>query len=46
MTIELRETGDNETELTLTHTGFAKEDVRDHHNEGWNASMDKLPAAL
>ncbi len=43
---ELRELGDNETELTLTHVGFAKTDVRDNHEEGWNGCLDKLPAAL
>ena len=46
VTIELRESGENETELTLTHTGFAEADVRDHHEQGWNACMDKLPAAI
>ena len=46
VTVELREISDNETELTLTHVGFAKTDVRDHHEEGWNGCLDKLPAAL
>ena len=44
--IELREIDDNETELTLTHTGFAETGVRDHHEEGWNGCLDKLPAVL
>ncbi len=46
VTIELAATGDNETELTLTHTGFAESGVRDHHEEGWNGCLDKLPPVL
>ena len=46
VTVELREIGDNETELTLTHTGFAEKEARDHHEEGWNGCLDKLPPAL
>ncbi len=46
VTIELREIGNNETELTLTHVGFAETGVRDHHEEGWNGCLDKLPAVL
>ncbi len=46
VTIELREISDNETELTLTHVGFAEKDARDHHEEGWNGCLDKLPPAL
>ena len=46
VTIELREVGNNETELTLTHVGFAVTEVRDHHEEGWNGCLDKLAKAL
>lgn len=46
VTLEFRATGDNETELTLTHTGFAEKDARDHHEQGWNGCLDKLPPAL
>ena len=46
VTVELRELGDNETELTLTHVGFAETGVRDHHEECWKGCLDKLPAAL
>jgi uncharacterized protein YndB with AHSA1/START domain len=46
VTIELREVGNNETELTLTHVGFAATEVRDHHEEGWNGCLDKLATAL
>jgi uncharacterized protein YndB with AHSA1/START domain len=46
VTIALRAIGDNETELTLTHTGFAEKDVRDHHEQGWNGCLDKLPPVL
>ncbi len=44
--IELRKIDDDETELTLTHTGFAEAGVRDHHEEGWNGCLDKLPSVL
>ncbi len=44
--IELRKLDDDETELTLTHTGFAEAGVRDHHEEGWNGCLDKLPAVI
>ncbi len=33
-------------ELTLMHVGYAKADVRDNHEEGWNGCLDKLPAML
>ena len=46
VTIDLEAVGDDETELTLTHTGFAQKDVRDHHEQGWNGCLDKLPPAL
>ncbi len=46
VTVDLRELGDDETELTLTHVGFAEAGVRDHHEEGWNGCLDKLPPVL
>jgi len=46
VTIELREISDNETELTLTHAGIAEAEARAHHDEGWNGSLDKMPAIL
>ena len=44
--IELRKIDYNETELTLTHTGFAAAGVRYHHEEGWSGCLAKLPAVL
>ena len=44
--IELRKIDYNETELTLTHTGFAEAGVRYHHEEGWSGCLAKLPAVL
>ena len=44
--LEMRKIDDNETELTLTHTGFAEASVRDHHEEGWNGCLDKLTKVL
>ncbi len=46
VSIELRKIDAGETELTLTHTGFAEAGVRDHHEEGWNGCLDKLPSVL
>ena len=40
--IDLRDHGDNETELTLTHEGFPETDVRDRHNAGWEGCLAKL----
>ena len=46
VTIELRAVGDGETELTLTHTGFADADMRKSHEEGWTGCFLKLAAAV
>ena len=46
VSIELSAMNDNETELTLTHTGFAEKEARDHHEEGWNGCLDKLRPIL
>jgi uncharacterized protein YndB with AHSA1/START domain len=35
-----------ETELRLTHTGFAGDESRGHHEHGWSGSFDKLDAQL
>ena len=32
----------NGTDLTLTHEGFAAEERRDSHKNGWTGSLDKL----
>lgn len=44
VTIDFRELGDAETELTLTHEGFPETDIRDRHNEGWQGCLSRLAA--
>jgi uncharacterized protein YndB with AHSA1/START domain len=34
------------TELTLLHGGFATEEARAIHEQGWNDCLDRLPAHL
>lgn len=36
----------SETELRLTHSGFAASDSQGRHEQGWNGSFDKLDAHL
>ena len=42
VTVELRELGENQTELTLTHEGFPDSDLSKRHNEGWTGCLDRL----
>lgn len=42
VTIALKELGENETELTLTHEGFPDADLTNRHNEGWTGCLDRL----
>lgn len=44
--VELKPIGDDQTELTLTHTGFVDTEQHNSHKEGWIACMDKLEAAV
>ena len=46
VTIDLRQLGDNETELTLTHEGFPDEELRDRHNEGWSGVLGRLDSFI
>jgi uncharacterized protein YndB with AHSA1/START domain len=41
VTIELRKKGEG-TELTLTHSKFADDETRDHHNKGWMGCIGRL----
>ena len=41
VTVEFFE-ADGKTQITLTHQQFASADVRDRHNHGWNACIDRL----
>jgi uncharacterized protein YndB with AHSA1/START domain len=42
VTIELRDLGTGETELTLTHSGFTDTEMRESHEEGWKGCFLKL----
>ena len=46
VTVEFRELGPDETEMTLTHEGFPDTDVRDRHNGGWEGCLAKLPGVF
>jgi uncharacterized protein YndB with AHSA1/START domain len=37
---------DGSTEVTLTHSGFATEELAGMHEHGWNACLDNLEARL
>jgi len=41
VTVEFHDLG-NETEVVLTQEGFASDESRDGHQEGWNGALDKL----
>jgi uncharacterized protein YndB with AHSA1/START domain len=41
VTLELHERGDD-TELVLTHEGFATGDARDGHEQGWSSALNHL----
>ena len=45
VTIALRPT-DAGTSLTITQEGFARDDVRDNHIQGWNDCLARLPEVL
>jgi len=45
VTVEFRELG-QETEVVLTHEGFASEESRGNHEQGWNGALDKLAKLL
>ena len=46
VTIELVATGTDQTELILTHEGFAEIETRDKHEEGWDGCFVKLEASV
>lgn len=45
VSVEFKAVGD-QTELTLTHTGFPSAESRSNHGQGWNTCMDKMDALL
>jgi len=44
--VELRASGADQTELTLTHEGFPDQETREAHDKGWAGCLAKLPATL
>ncbi len=45
VTFEVKAAG-TQTLLTLTHDGFPAEEVRDHHEQGWTGSLERLVRAI
>jgi uncharacterized protein YndB with AHSA1/START domain len=43
--VEFREDGDG-TEVVLTHSGFANEEIRAMHEDGWNGTLSTLERLL
>lgn len=43
--VEFREDGDG-TEVVVTHSGFANEQIRDMHTDGWNGTLNTLEQVL
>lgn len=46
VTVEFKRVGDNKTEVTLTHSGFANADSAKGHNKGWVSTFNKLEKFL
>jgi len=46
ITLTFRERGAAKTEMTLRHELFETKDSRDSHNQGWNASFEKMAELL
>ena len=46
VTVEMTPAGDAETDLTVTHEGFADAPMLGEHQEGWNGCLVKLPAVV
>ncbi len=46
VTLTFRSLNQSETELTLLHEQFIKEEERDSHGEGWVGTLDQLAAFL
>lgn len=40
--ISLKQRGPQDTELTLTHSGFTSDDAAQNHETGWTSSLDCL----
>lgn len=46
VSVELNEVSDDQTEVVLRHTGFAGDESRDTHAQGWESTMDALEKHL
>ena len=46
VTIELKEVGNDSTEIWLTHELLPTEEIRQSHSGGWTAALDKLERLL
>lgn len=46
VTILLKKVGENKTEVTLIHTGFADENMKKDHNQGWEPTFRRLEKFL
>ena len=46
VTLDFRAVSDWETELTLTHEGFTKAEIRDQHDKGWDGCLSRLAEAV
>ena len=46
VTVLLKRLTKSKTEVTLIHTGFPDEDMRQEHNRGWNSTFRKLNKCL
>lgn len=42
VSVEFKQVGDNSTEVSLLHTGFADKQSLGMHDQGWNSTFNKL----
>ncbi len=42
VTVDFKKLADDKTEVSLKHTGFANEQSRAQHDDGWVGTLDKL----
>jgi len=46
VTLDFKPSGNNATEVALTHVKFASEDARNGHQKGWIGILEKLAEAV
>ena len=44
--LDFKSISDDQTLLSVTHTGFSQQDVADQHNQGWTACLASLDSVL